>query len=55
MATVLFVYWEEFYLPPAPVLLAAGLLCVLRSSRHSGRWVTRRPRARPTRRRHAWA
>jgi hypothetical protein len=29
MATVLFVYWEEFHLPPAPVLLAAGLLCVL--------------------------
>ena len=29
MASVLFVYWEEFYLPPAPVLLAAALLCVL--------------------------
>jgi hypothetical protein len=29
MATVLFVYWEEFYRPPAPVLLAAALLCVL--------------------------
>jgi hypothetical protein len=29
MATVLFVYWEEFYVPPAPVLLAAALLCVL--------------------------
>jgi hypothetical protein len=29
MAAVLFVSWEEFYVPPAPVLLAAALLCVL--------------------------
>jgi hypothetical protein len=29
MAAVLFVYWEEFYAPPVPVLLAAALLCVL--------------------------
>jgi hypothetical protein len=29
MAAVLFVSWEDFYLPPVPVLLAAALLCVL--------------------------
>jgi hypothetical protein len=29
LAAVLFITWEEFYLPPAPVLLAAALLCAL--------------------------
>lgn len=55
MATVLFVYWEEFYAPPAPALLAAALLCVLLVLALSGCGVTARPRAHPTLGRHAWA
>jgi len=54
MAAVLFVSWEEFYLPPAPVLLAAALLSVLLVLAAFWARVTRRPRARPILGRHAW-
>jgi hypothetical protein len=55
MATVLFVYREEFYVPPARSSSRLRCCASCWYSRHSGPGVTPRPRARPTLRRHAWA